>query len=67
LKSLGITTTTLFREITKIQEAMNLWTKINSDKKKQTLAADGIVQMEDSQGNVMPERVYHDLMKQGLL
>ncbi|KAF2816570.1 uncharacterized protein BDZ99DRAFT_505946 [Mytilinidion resinicola] len=67
LKSLGITTTTLFREITKIQEAMNLWQKINNDKKKQEQAIDGVVQMEDSQGNVMPERIYNDLLKNGML
>jgi splicing factor 3A subunit 3 len=25
------------------------------------------VQMEDAEGNVMPEKVYYDLQKQGLL
>ena len=26
-----------------------------------------VVQMEDSEGNVMPEKVYNDLLKAGLL
>lgn len=67
LKALGITTTTLFREITGIQEAVDLWTKIQQDKKKEKSTMDNVVQMEDSEGNVMPEKVYRDLAAQGLL
>jgi splicing factor 3A subunit 3 len=67
LKALGITNATLFREITSIEDAQNLWTKIQTDKKKEKQGHDNIVQMEDSEGNVMPEKVYHDLRKQGLL
>lgn len=67
LKCLGITNTTLFREITGIDEALKLWEKIARDKKKQRVATDNVVQMEDGEGNVMPEKVYYDLQKQGLL
>jgi splicing factor 3A subunit 3 len=67
LKCLGITNTTLFREITGIDDATKLWTKITSDKKKAKADDGGIVQMEDADGNVMPEKVYYDLQKQGLL
>ena len=67
LKCLGITTSTLFREITGIEEAKKLWDKINSDKKTEQTAGDQVVQMEDAEGNVMPEKVYYDLQKQGLL
>lgn len=67
LKCLGITNTTLFREITGIDDARKLWAKIQSDKKKAKADDGGVVQMEDAEGNVMPEKVYYDLQKQGLL
>ncbi|KAG9243221.1 hypothetical protein BJ878DRAFT_568648 [Calycina marina] len=67
LKCLGITNTTLFREITGIDDARKLWAKIQSDKKKAAAGDTGVVQMEDAEGNVMPEKVYYDLQKQGLL
>jgi splicing factor 3A subunit 3 len=67
LKCLGITNTTLFREITGIEDAKKLWDKITTDKKKAKADDGGVVQMEDGEGNVMPEKVYLDLQKQGLL
>lgn len=67
LKALGITSTNLFREITSQQEAKDLWAKIQADKKNERQEVDNVVQMEDAQGNVMPEKVYNDLRKQGLL
>ena len=67
LKCLGITNTTLFREITVIQDALNLWEKIQRDKRQEKSGTENVVQMEDAAGNVMPEKVYYDLQKQGLL
>jgi len=67
LKCLGITNTTLFREITDIADAEKLWEKIQRDKKKGRTDETSVVQMEDAEGNVMPEKVYYDLQKQGLL
>lgn len=67
LKCLGITSTSLFREITGIEEARKLWEKMQGDKKKEKAGMENVVQMEDGEGNVMPEKVYLDLMKQGLL
>ncbi|KAL8672920.1 MAG: hypothetical protein Q9168_002646 [Polycauliona sp. 1 TL-2023] len=67
LKCLGITNTTLFREITDIEDALKLWDKITRDKKKEKTGGENVVQMEDAEGNVMPEKVYYDLQKQGLL
>ncbi|CBY01635.1 hypothetical protein LEMA_P004220.1 [Plenodomus lingam JN3] len=67
LKCLGITNTTLFREITSIQEAEALWRKIQRDKKKEKTMAENVVEMEDSEGNVMPEKVYMDLAAAGML
>jgi splicing factor 3A subunit 3 len=67
LKCLGITNTTLFREITDIADAEKLWEKIARDKKRNKTEEGSVVQMEDAEGNVMPEKVYYDLQKQGLL
>lgn len=59
LKCLGITSNTnLFREITKIDDAIRLWEKIEHDRKKERDNRDNVVQMEDAEGNVMPERIY---------
>jgi splicing factor 3A subunit 3 len=67
LKCLSITNTTLFREITSIQEAEALWRKIQKDKKKEKTMAENVVEMEDTEGNVMPEKVYRDLAAAGML
>lgn len=67
LKCLGITSTGLFRDIDKIEEALKLWDKIQRNRKRQKVDESSIVQMEDAEGNVMPEKVYYDLQKQGLL
>lgn len=72
LKCLGITGQgtgglSLFREITGIQDALTLWEKIKREKRDKESNDDGVVQMEDGEGNVMPERIYLDLQKQGIL
>lgn len=67
LKRLGINDTHLFRDITGIEEALKLWDKRQRDKKANRIEDGSIVQMEDAEGNVMPEKVYYDLQKQGLL
>lgn len=71
LKCLGITGAGagagLFREITGIEEALGLWEKIKKERKEKEVKEDTIVQMEDGEGNVMPERIYLDLQKQGIL
>ncbi|KAJ5104377.1 hypothetical protein NUU61_001724 [Penicillium alfredii] len=68
LKCLGITShTNLFREITRIKDAERLWEKLEGDRKKDRDNRDNVVQMEDAEGNVMPERIYLDLQKQGIL
>ena len=59
LKCLGITNTALFREITGIQDALNLWSKLQTDRKVEAGKGD-VVQMEDAEGNVMPEKVYYE-------
>ncbi|KAI0007330.1 hypothetical protein F4779DRAFT_592402 [Xylariaceae sp. FL0662B] len=67
LKCLGVTNTSLFRDITHIDEALRLWEKIQKDKRKDKVDDGSVIQMEDAEGNVMPEKVYYDLQKQGLL
>ena len=68
LKCLGVTNTTLFREITGIEDALKLWDKIQRDKKKEKAGGENIVQMEDADGNVMPEKVYYEyVLSQSLL
>lgn len=67
LRCLGITNTTLFREITKIDEAVKLWEKIQADKKKEKVMQESVTEMEDEEGNVLPYQVWLDLKKQGLL
>lgn len=67
LRCLGINNTSLFRDITKIDEAMKLWDKMQRERKRSKVDEGSIVQMEDAGGNVMPEKVYYDLQKQGLL
>ena len=60
LKCLGITNTSLFREITGIEDALKLWDKIQRDKRKERVQGDSVVEMEDTRGNVMPEKIYHE-------
>ncbi|KAI7656488.1 hypothetical protein KC319_g9734, partial [Hortaea werneckii] len=69
LKCLGITNTTLFREITGIEEAERLWEKIKRDRREveERKGGEGVEEMEDGEGNVMPRKVYEDLKKAGLL
>jgi splicing factor 3A subunit 3 len=71
LKCLGITGAGagagLFREITGIEDALRLWDKIKRERKEKETKDDSVVQMEDGEGNVMPERIYLDLQKQGIL
>ena len=60
LKCLGITQTQLFREITGIQDALKLWDKVQRDKRQEKAGGENVVQMEDAEGNVMPEKVYYE-------
>lgn len=65
LKCLGITSNTnLFREITRIEDAIRLWEKLEQDRKKDRDNRDNVVQMEDAEGNVMPERIYLEYVPQ---
>lgn len=67
LKCLGITQTLLFKGIVNIQDALDLWNKIKRTTRQEEGRRENAVEMEDEEGNVMSEKVYNDLKKQGLL
>lgn len=73
LKCLGIQPNGLFKDITEIKDALKLWDKVKHDpnmglaKLVDGKKDEGIIEMEDDEGNVMSEKVYNDLKKQGLL
>ena len=68
LKCLGITKELgLFREITKIDQAVALWEKLERDRKVKDKSTESDVQMEDAEGNVMPEKVYYEYVPHSLL
>jgi hypothetical protein len=39
---------------------MRLWEKLEQERKKEKEGKDNVVQMEDAEGNVMPERIYYE-------
>ncbi|KAK9448381.1 uncharacterized protein V1518DRAFT_418821 [Limtongia smithiae] len=67
LRCLGIQNSALFREITSIQDALTLWDKIKRERRAQESVREQAVEVEDDEGNVMSEKVYNDLKKQGLI
>ncbi|ODV70403.1 hypothetical protein HYPBUDRAFT_155309 [Hyphopichia burtonii NRRL Y-1933] len=69
LKCLGVDETCLpiFKNITKISEAMELWKRLKREKRAQTTDLENAVEVEDDEGNVMSEKDYLELKRQGLL
>ncbi|KAF3932684.1 hypothetical protein ABW19_dt0202746 [Dactylella cylindrospora] len=60
LRCLGITNPAVYREITVIEDALAFKKKLDGDKKQAQHTQDNVVQMEDGEGNVMPEKVYYE-------
>ncbi|CCH45124.1 CWF complex protein sap61 [Wickerhamomyces ciferrii] len=67
LKCLGIEPSNIFKDIISIEEARNLWNGLKKDKRKEEGEKENAVEVEDEDGNVMSEKVYNDLKKQGLI
>lgn len=67
LRCLGIEPSSVFKDIVKMDEAVNLWESMRNGKKKEGLIKEESVQVEDASGNVMSAKVYNDLKNQGLL
>ncbi|GAW80310.1 splicing factor 3A subunit 3 [Plasmodium gonderi] len=67
MKCLNIPNTLHFKEITKIEDALNLYEKLKKQTQKNIFKPDQEVECEDSKGNVMNMKAYDDLKRQGLL
>jgi splicing factor 3A subunit 3 len=67
MRCLGIPNTAHFTNITKIQDAVDLWHKMCAEKESSKWDPDLDEQFEDSKGNVLTRRTFEDLKRQGLL
>lgn len=67
MRCLKIPNTSHFKEITKIEEAITLYDKLKTDADEQTFRPDADVECEDIQGNVMSQKAFEDLRRQGLV
>ena len=67
MKCLGIPNTKHFHGVTKIEDAQNLWKKLQKNVNKDMFDASQDEEYEDSHGNVLSRATYEDLARQGLL
>eukprot|EP00928_Gymnodinium_smaydae_P080360 TRINITY_DN64073_c0_g1_i1.p2 TRINITY_DN64073_c0_g1~~TRINITY_DN64073_c0_g1_i1.p2 ORF type:complete len:532 (-),score=167.14 TRINITY_DN64073_c0_g1_i1:232-1827(-) len=67
MRCLKIPNTSHFKEITSIEDAISLYDKLKRDAEEQTFRPDQDVECEDIQGNVMSQRAFEDLRRQGLV
>lgn len=69
LRCLGITDDSmgLFKNIVKIDEAQELWRRLRREQREKADDDENAVELEDEDGNVMTERDYAELKRQGLL
>ncbi|CAH6718809.1 pre-mRNA-splicing factor Prp9p [[Candida] jaroonii] len=57
----------LFTNISKIEEAMDLWKIIKRERREKEGEMENTVEVEDNEGNVMSERDYLQLKRQGII
>ncbi|CUV06893.1 unnamed protein product [Cryptosporidium hominis] len=67
LSALGIPNTCHFKEITKISDAQELYSALCKQAKDLSFDDQNYVEMEDSQGNILPLKSFQDLYRQGLI
>lgn len=69
IMSLGIPETDVwsFNNISRIEDAQNLWKKLRKNRAETQHNAENMVEVEDDDGNVMSHKDYVELKKQGLL
>ncbi len=67
MRALRIPNTQHFKDVTKITEAVALYAKLRRDAQQQTFNPDQDVECEDAMGNVMSQKAYQDLLRQGLV
>ena len=67
MRCLGIPNTAHFANVTLIEDARSLWSKIKDEKNRERFQKETEEEFEDSHGNVVSRKVYQDLKRQGLL
>lgn len=67
MRCLGIPNTAHFANVTKIEDAMALWSKIKEMKNAERWNPDHEEEYEDTAGNVVSKKTFEDLKRQGLL
>ncbi|XP_032828775.1 splicing factor 3A subunit 3 [Petromyzon marinus] len=67
MRCLGIPNTAHFANVTAIEDAVALWSKIKQSKLSERWQPDTEEEFEDSTGNVVTRKTYEDLQRQGLL
>lgn len=67
MRCLGIPNTAHFVNVTKIQDAYNLWDVIKNNKTKEQWSADIDEEFEDNDGNPINKKIFDDMKRQGLL
>jgi len=67
MKSLGIPNTKHFHGVTRIEDAQNLWKKLQDQLDRDRFDGTNEEEYEDSNGNVLSRATYEDLARQGLL
>ncbi|CAL8126179.1 unnamed protein product [Prunus armeniaca] len=67
MRCLGIPKTKSFNEITSIEEAKELWKRIQERQGENLWCPDLGEEYEDEEGNIYNKKTYNDLKRQGLL
>jgi len=67
MRCLGIPNTKHFQDITKINDALQLWNKIRRETGTEGWKPEAEEEFEDKEGNVFNRKTYEDLKRQGLI
>ena len=67
MRCLGIPNTAHFANVTKIEDALNLWKKLKDEKQRDKFQPTNEEEYEDTEGRVVNKKTYEDLKRQGLL
>ncbi|KAJ2358896.1 Pre-mRNA-splicing factor sap61, partial [Coemansia erecta] len=67
MRRLGIPNTRQFHGVAGIDEALELWARVDKEKRQTSVNADTFEEYEDSEGNVFSKKTYFDLKRQGLI
>jgi len=66
MKILGLPNTKAFHHITTINDALALHMKLKQDISKGSWKPESEEEFEDKEGNVIPRKIYEDMMRQGI-